>query len=339
MDTSDRIKQLITDYLSGHLDPAELDELKVWIASSPENAAYFSAMRELWFSAYHESESTQFDAVQGFRLFKERISKQRQLHQPRADRRSFQLWSLLKYAAILVLIFSVGIISYKKGEVSVKNIFADITIEAPAGSRTKLYLPDSTLVWLNAGSKIVYSQGYGVDNRKVKLNGEAYFEVVRNEQLPFYVTSPSLQIHVLGTVFNFRDYETDSKVTVSLLQGKVSMNNLLREEKEEILLPNQRMILDKAGGPMRIEETVATNAARWTRGYMFFDEEPLPLILHKIEKAFDIHITIANESLKDLRFYGEFNPEKQSIRDFLETLSFTNSIRYKFTDERHIILY
>ena len=79
-----------------------------------------------------------------------------------------------------------------------KDTFADISVEAPLGSKTKLYLPDGTLVWLNAGSRMTYSQGFGVDNRKVELEGEGYFEVKRNEKVPFFVKTKDLQLQVLG---------------------------------------------------------------------------------------------------------------------------------------------
>ena len=84
------------------------------------------------------------------------------------------------------------------GRSECKDTFADISVEAPLGSRTKLYLPDGTLVWLNAGSRMTYSQGFGVDNRKVELEGEGYFEVQRNEKLPFFVKTKDLQFAGIG---------------------------------------------------------------------------------------------------------------------------------------------
>ena len=139
----------------------------------------------------------------------------------KAPRQEFRLSALWRYAAIIAVILAVGCFSYWQGGVNVKDTFADISVEAPLGSRTKLYLPDGTLVWLNAGSRMTYSQGFGVDNRKVELEGEGYFEVQRNEKLPFFVKTKDLQLQVLGTKFNFRDYPEDHEVVVSLLEGKV----------------------------------------------------------------------------------------------------------------------
>ena len=85
---------------------------------------------------------------------------------------------LLLYCSQFLIFLIEGWNKYKRG------IF-DIIVEAPLGSRTKLTLPDGTLVWLNAGSRITYSQGFGVGNRKIELIGEGYFEVKRNEEVPF----------------------------------------------------------------------------------------------------------------------------------------------------------
>ena len=81
----------------------------------------------------------------------------------------------------------ISVSSYWFGKHQIRDQFADIVVEAPLGAKTRLVLPDSTLVWLNAGSRIMYSQGFGVNDRLLELTGEAYFEVRRNEHKPFEV--------------------------------------------------------------------------------------------------------------------------------------------------------
>lgn len=224
------------------------------------------------------------------------------------------------------------------GRSECKDTFADISVEAPLGSRTKLYLPDGTLVWLNAGSRMTYSQGFGVDNRKVELEGEGYFEVQRNEKLPFFVKTKDLQLQVLGTKFNFRDYPEDHEVVVSLLEGKVELNNLLKKEKEAFLAPDERAILNKANGLMTVETVTASNASQWTDGYLFFDEELLPDIVKELERSYNVNIHIANDSLNKFRFYGNFVRREQSIQEVLDALASTEKIQYKI-EERNITIY
>lgn len=330
------IDELIANYLTEGLDKNALDELKTWIAASAENQQYFIRQREIWFSAVSREAASVYDKDKAFENFRNRVESQKEIQS--TSRRGFSLSALWRYAAVVATIIAVGCISYWQGEVNVKDTFADISVEAPLGSKTKLYLPDGTLVWLNAGSRMTYSQGFGVDNRKVELEGEGYFEVKRNEKIPFFVKTKDLQLQVLGTKFNFRDYPEDHEVVVSLLEGKVGLNNLLREEKEAVLSPDERAVLNKANGLLTVESVTASNASQWTDGYLFFDEELLPDIAKELERSYNVKIHIANDSLKTFRFYGNFVRREQNIQEVLEALASTEKMQYKI-EERNITIY
>ena len=330
------IDELIANYLTEGLDKNALDELKTWIAASAENQQYFIRQREIWFSAVSREAASVYDKDKAFENFRNRVESQKEIQS--TSRRGFSLSALWRYAAVVAIIIAVGWISYGQGEVNVKDTFADISVEAPLGSKTKLYLPDGTLVWLNAGSRMTYSQGFGVDNRKVELEGEGYFEVKRNEKIPFFVKTKDLQLQVLGTKFNFRDYPEDHEVVVSLLEGKVGLNNLLREEKEAVLSPDERAVLNKANGLLTVESVTASNASQWTDGYLFFDEELLPDIAKELERSYNVKIHIANDSLKTFRFYGNFVRREQNIQEVLEALASTEKMQYKI-EERNITIY
>ena len=330
------IDELIANYLTEGLDKNALDELKTWIAASAENQQYFIRQREIWFSAVSREAASVYDKDKAFENFRNRVESQKEIQS--TSRRGFSLSALWRYAAVVAIIIAVGCISYWQGEVNVKDTFADISVEAPLGSKTKLYLPDGTLVWLNAGSRMTYSQGFGVDNRKVELEGEGYFEVKRNEKIPFFVKTKDLQLQVLGTKFNFRDYPEDHEVVVSLLEGKVGLNNLLREEKEAVLSPDERAVLNKANGLLTVESVTASNASQWTDGYLFFDEELLPDIAKELERSYNVKIHIANDSLKTFRFYGNFVRREQNIQEVLEALASTEQMQDKI-EERNITIY
>lgn len=330
------IDELIANYLTEGLDKNALDELKTWIAASAENQQYFIRQREIWFSAVSREAASVYDKDKAFENFRNRVESQKEIQS--TSRRGFSLSALWRYAAVVAIIIAVGCISYWQGGVNVKDTFADISVEAPLGSKTKLYLPDGTLVWLNAGSRMTYSQGFGVDNRKVELEGEGYFEVKRNEKIPFFVKTKDLQLQVLGTKFNFRDYPEDHEVVVSLLEGKVGLNNLLREEKEAVLSPDERAVLNKANGLLTVESVTASNASQWTDGYLFFDEELLPDIAKELERSYNVKIHIANDSLKTFRFYGNFVRREQNIQEVLEALASTEKMQYKI-EERNITIY
>lgn len=325
------IDELIATYLSVGLDVDSLQILKKWIAGSPENERYFMQRQEVWFSAINGDESAVYDKDKAFQRFTNRVAQQQKnsLELPKKPLRLTVLW---RYASVVALLCAISYFSYWRGGEKVKEHFSEVVVEAPLGSRTKLFLPDGTMVWLNAGSRMVYSQGFGVEDRSVKLTGEGYFEVKRNERLPFSVQTKELQVRVLGTKFNFRDYPEDTEVVVSLMEGKVALNNLIRKEKEVYLSPNERVVLNKKSGRLQLEKAVATSASQWTNGYLFFDEELLPDIVKELERSYNVKIHISSDTLNSYRFYGNFVRREQSLNEVLEALSATGKIRYKIED-------
>lgn len=334
----EHIDELIAACLSNGWDKDAHGELKKWIAASAENEKYFMQQQEIWFSAIDAKEEAIYNKEKAFGKFRNRVAAATCERGGNAGRRCFRISAYWRYAAVAALLCVVSYFSYWQGEANVKEGFSDIVVEAPLGSRTKMSLPDGTLVWLNAGSRMAYSQGFGVENRKLELSGEGYFEVKRNEEVPFLVKTNSLQVAVLGTKFNFRDYPDDAEAIVSLSEGKVALNNLLKKEKEAFLSPNERVVLNKQSGNMKVETAAVSNALQWTNGYLFFDEELLPDVAKELERSYNVKIHIASDSLNTFRFYGNFVRREQSIQEVLEALSATRKIRYTM-DGRNITLY
>lgn len=288
--------------------------------------------QEIWFSAVDEQQLGRFDKDAAFARFQERVAAA-QTFKPKRNLR----W--LSYAVAVALMVAVSYFSFKGGQNNVESAFGDIVVEAPQGSRTQMTLPDGTKVWLNAGSKISYTQGYSLVNRLVMLVGEGYFEVAHNEQLPFRVSSKDLQVSVLGTKFNFRDYSTDAEAIVSLAEGKVALNDLSHPGKETVYLtPNQRAVMDKQTGKISVEDYTASNAIQWTNGNLIFDGEPLMDIVKDLERSYNVEITISDKKLLTLRFYGNFVRQEQSLNEVLDALSATGKIHYK-AEGRNITLY
>src|SRR5215204_74583 len=110
------------------------------------------------------------------------------------------------------------------------------------GSKTRLVLPDSSIVWLNAGSKLTYSENFGTTNRNTTLSGEAYFDVKKNST-PFIIHANGLQIKVLGTAFNVKSYPNEKTTETSLIRGKVEITHEKRPGVVFVLRPNEKLII------------------------------------------------------------------------------------------------
>ena len=325
----EHIDELIVSYLSNELDGNAVHELKEWIAASVENEKYFMQRQEIWFSAISVKEDVKYDKSKAFEQFKNRIANQR-LNDKR-ERENFCLSKFWRYAAVIVVLFSVSYFSYWRGGISIKEVFSDIIVEAPLGSRTKLTLPDGTLVWLNAGSRITYSQGFGVGNRKIELIGEGYFEVKRNEEVPFLVKTNSLLVKVLGTKFNVKAY-FDEKSVVTLAEGKVEVET--NDCKNRLTLkPNEQVSYSGSCG-LALEKNINTNTVKlWMKGEGAFIQCRLDHIVRDLERKFDVKIVITDHSLSSEVFTCRFK-DTATIEQVLHLLKETRRLDYLFEGEQ-----
>jgi len=326
------IDDLIIRFLAGETTAEELRELREWRAESAENEASFSRRRELWASSLSAEQLARFDGSKAFAAFMKRKSQAERAPRVRTLR-------LFKYAAAAVLLLvAVSYGAYNTGRSGVTRTFADIVIEAPKGSNTVTTLPDGTVVTLNAGSRLAYSQGYGVQNRRVSFSGEAYFDVKKHSSLPFTIETASLIVEDIGTKFNFSDYEDDNIAFLNLEEGKVAMQDRERILPKQTLNPNQTAYFNKADGRLTIRDTGSKKSHEWAQGRLVFNGEPFARVEKVLERAYNIDITVTEESVYRLRFHGEFSSGNDRIEDVLASLAKTGKLKYR-VNGRHITIY
>lgn len=319
--TTEHIDNLISSFLAEGLNPGEEEELNSWIALSEENRRYFQKQKEIWFSCTDENELKEYDAGKAFRLFKNRVDASRKI-----DKLSLKL--VLRYAAAIAVLCFISYFSYNQGENNLKDALTQITVEAPLGSQTRLYLPDKSLVVLSGGSRISYPQDFGVYRREVEIEGEGYFEVRHNEKLPFKVRSKDVQVNVLGTKFNVKDYAEDDKVTVFLYKGKVELDNLLKPEAKMLLKPDEYMVIDKKDRVMKKGTAKSGVTVDWSAGNLIFYNTPMTEVIKSLERSYAVTICIQTDSLKCYHFNGSFNRAEMNIKDILEALQGTGKMTY-----------
>lgn len=297
-----------------------------------------SKEEEQWMASATQKELDSYDSQAAYGRFLQKISKQTEEEAPTSHHSTYLYKWAIGIAASLLILFLSTYISYQQGQNRIEKAFADIVVTTPNGSSTKVNLPDGSVVMLNAGSKIIYSQGYGVTNRAVKIEGEGYFEVKKDKAKPFTVTSDNMMVKVLGTKFNFRDYPKDATALVALDEGKVNMTSIASNQ-QITLKPSQHVILDKKSGNMQLGETNAlANKGKWNEGTIAFNGESMKEITNVLERTYNVNFTFANTSKGSLHFYGIFYKDTQSIKDIMDALSFTGNIKYRIKG-RNITIY
>ncbi len=329
----DRLIDLMLGCFEQQLSSGQAEELRAWIEMSPENKKYFSEMHEVWVAIQAESAAAQYDAGKAYRRFRQ---KARQYS--RRYRNRYRVPLYLQWAAVFTVLLGAVFVSYRRGAEQVRGAFSDIVVEAPLSSQSHILLPDSTEVWMNAGSRLVYSQGFGLKDRRLTMSGECYFSVAADPSKPFVVLTPTLQVRVLGTKFNFRSYPDDDETVVSLDEGAVSLKNLLSEEGERTMCPDHKAVMDNKTGRLRIERTRPENHSSWLNGQLFFNDALLVDIIKELQRNYDVEIRIVSDSLLTERFYGGFDRKDLTIDEILDRFAATGNIHYRRSGSE-ILLY
>lgn len=314
--------ELITGYLNRSLSREQEKELSHWVAADESHKRYYYEMTELWLSSYdiHHKKKRKNEAV--FRRFAEQAG----LQKPK------QLF-LRKYthiaASLLIGVFlgSAGLYLFdRSGRQDDQAIVR--TIEVPLGSRCRLQLEDGTIVWLNAGSKFSCQPGFSQKNRQVALEGEGYFEVARNEKLPFIVNAKEIDVKVLGTKFNVKAYSDEQEIAVTLAEGSVNMIDKAAPSNSVIMVPQQQAIYNKLTGKTEVRKVSTEAVCQWTTGAHFFNEISFDEIAGQLEKAFDVTFIFRNPERRQLRFFGEFR-NTDTLDDILTIMSSSEKFTYR----------
>ncbi len=222
-------------------------------------------------------------------------------------------------------------------ETSKKEELAYNELIVPRGEVFKIILSDSTIVWLNADSKLRYPKFFlkNLDTRKVILEGEAYFDVAHNTEQPFIVETNSIDVKVLGTQFNVSSYPNHEVISTTLVKGSVSINEKNKQENSILITPDQQASFNKNSNELSSKFVNTENYTAWIQKRIVFDKMPFAHILEKIERTYNVNIQNNNEELNKELFTGEFDVE--NIETIFKALSTSINFEYDITKNQIII--
>ena len=324
-----QIDNYIQSFLNGSLGAEGHTVLRQWIKEKPENRYYFQAQVAIWKATGVISNAEEFDVTGVINRFNTEAKL--------VNRIAFYRCKL-RFSVVAIILLICGISSLfflwqSEGRVSeVVEEYREYVVEVPDGAKSKITFPDGSIVWLNAGSKVKYDSNFAKASRKVELTGEGYFEVSKNKELPFVVSTGKLSVKVLGTKFNLKSYEEDSELKVTLKEGAVKVGDFLIDAAPVELKPNQRFTLRKADLSMQVDSVDASHIDNWRNGAMTFDKVPLEEIAKELKRLYNIPIRIESDKLKQIVYYSDFQ-ENVSVEKVLEILSSGNKFRYEIKSE------
>lgn len=362
---------LFSKKLSGEATDSEVTELQVLINEHPEWQLAIQNLEDIW---KHQQPNDFMQEEDAYMLHLHRMNE---LNIPFNSgpkevpvvsiKKNKRTWYWVAAAAFVMVIAGVWIFKNSGGQAGEKELVAKHSNEVSTqpGSKSKIQLPDGSTVWLNAGSKLTYTKDFGKEIREVTLTGEAFFDVTKMKEKPFIIHTSSINIKVLGTVFNVKAYPEDKQTETSLIRGSIEVTIKNRPNDKIILSPSEKLVVENnialqiernsnsininnSGVPQPVvsplvsinklkyspvDSTVAET--QWINNKLVFRDESFAELAIKMERWYDVSIDISDPALKQARLNGIFHTE--TILQALEALKESIPFRYEQTGNKIII--
>ncbi len=323
------IEELLPGYLSGGLSDKDRVMIDEWRTESPENEILFQQSSNAWEAMPLLHEMEQFNSFEALKKINTRIINQK----------TTKWWiPIQRVAAILLL----PLLIYS-GYISIRNISlknrqeAHVvmqTISSRQGMVTQFELADGTKVWLNSGSALQFPTRFTGDQREVKLSGEAFFEVTKNENQPFLVKTKDLNIEVLGTSFNVVSYDDEKQAEVVLVEGKVRLSSEIDEVQKVFgtMQPGQRAVYTEDNQKLEAEEVEVEKYIAWRDGNLIFRDDKMEDVVRRLSRWFNVEFVINDPEIKNYAYKATFRNE--NLTQVLNLLKISAPIDYQITGNK-----
>ncbi|WP_162339697.1 FecR family protein [Cyclobacterium salsum] len=303
--------------------------MKYWIAASEENKLIFKSIQKIW-----ESE-TSSNAIK-LNARREEIWSAASRKKTSLRRRGSPAKSVL-WAAVLTffLIFSVIAFYYRANdEPPLVKTISWLKKENPAGQRSTHLLPDGTRVWLNAMSSLEYPEVFSDSIRRVKVTGEAYFDVTSNPIKPFIAEVMGIHVEALGTAFNVKNFSNESTRAVSLLEGRVRVSGFDKDQSY-ILDPGYEILMEKNTVDFQVQVIDFDASFGWKEGILMFNGDDFVTFKRSIERWFGVTMKVSGDPPTDWNIRAKYYNE--SLKNILRDISFNKNLDFEMVNKDLIL--
>ncbi|MDL2208215.1 FecR domain-containing protein [Parabacteroides sp. OttesenSCG-928-O15] len=226
------------------------------------------------------------------------------LAQKKREKRVHLIRKYAGYAAAIILLVVSVHLYHVYTYISDSPPIAETSLFVPAGQRVNLTLPDGTTVWLNAQSRLTYPTAFTGGERRVWIEGEAYFNVAPDKEMPFVVSTDEVDMKVLGTTFNVYNYPQEPVNRISLIEGSLVVYDSRGSSEGILLKPNEEVLVQN--GEMMVSPIPNSDYFLWTEGIYSFENEELEVILKKLELYYDINIQVKDPDMLQWKYTVKF---------------------------------
>lgn len=315
---------IIESFGDSPMDGMKKLELEGWL-SEGENWKIYESIHSLWRDTVATG-SERFNVKKA----RKRIEK---LAASRPSRKFGYGW-ICAFVAAACLALALVIPFSRSGE-SAEPVAEVVMKEVTAanGTHTRVRLPDGSIVTLNAGSTLSYSTVFNIKNRNVSLEGEGYFEVMHNPDLPFVVSASGCRFTVLGTKFNISSYDSDKLASAALIQGSLLVSGA---DASVLMVPGEITEIDKSDGSLTKFKGDVSEYNSWVKGLLRFDHITLPELVARLSREYNADISLLTNDFNDTGLRISFNL-RVPLGDVLESLSSIIPVKVSSEDGSYTI--
>jgi transmembrane sensor len=315
----ERLQYLIQKYSEGKLELKEQIELSELLADD-KNSQAEQFLNEDW-------ESRLEAEIISNRNFKPTLDKVHHRIRLNENNKLIQFSfskTFQRVAAILIIPLLLTFVGYIYTQSGKTRSISFAEIQCPLGVRTRFQLPDGSTGFLNSGSTLKYPVLFTTE-RSVELTGEAFFDVVHNKKIPFYVNTKNLNIKVLGTTFDVIANEDEKIEEIVLQTGKVDVSTK-DGKKLASLLPDEQLILDIENQTFSKTEVIASQYTTWKEGKLVFRNENMQQVALRLSRWYNADVVVGDKLLDNYTFHATFIDEP--LEEVLKLISITTPISY-----------
>jgi ferric-dicitrate binding protein FerR (iron transport regulator) len=322
----------IVKLVSGNLNSESRKDILARIDEEKDTKEIFQKVKVAWALLSSTKKMPEYKVEKSYLDFQSRILTNH-------NSSFFKTYSYFKYAAIFILLLSIpALIIYLNDRSANETKYT--TLIADYGQMSRVMLPDSSVVWLNSGSTLIYNNNYSVKNRDLKLKGQAFFDIRKDKKNPLIVSCNNFMVKVMGTKFDVSAYPEDTKIRVTLKTGKVELLHKNIKSFSYLLSPGEMAEYDTQLKNIMIKEIEVENYINWKDGVLIFKDTPMAEVIKQLNRKFNVKIEVKNSDVYKSIFNANFNNEK--LPEILDYIQYTCSINYEIVDENSptkIVLY
>lgn len=305
-------KETLQHYIEGKLIQQQKEEVAEWLDADEKNMHEYLQLRGIYDAVVWNEPEGQSSFMHGKKI---------------------GLWKeFIKIAAVFIIAFGCSYFFISRQDNDPAIVMQ--TVYAPAGQRAEVLLADGTKVWLNAGTSLTFPNQFKDGERRVTLDGEAYFEVTKDESSHFIVSAEDYQVKVLGTEFNMKAYRLNNYFETALIKGSVEVVSNHTHEKI-VLTPNTYVYVED--GKFIQAALQDMDQFLWKEGIIAFEGESVKNIFEKLELYFDVKIDVQNTKILDFPYTGKFRT-KDGVEHALKVLQLRHKFTYSKNNDTNMIV-